>query len=262
MSNDKRAATGTVTWADLQTPNLVEARKFYGDLLGWTFEGGEDANTAFYTTAMLDGRKVCGMAKLGKDSPFPPAWTVYLAVESADDAARRVTEAGGKVVMPPMDVMEHGRMALFADPAGATFGVWQGKAHNGADVLEETGAMTWHEVYTRDIAKARDFYSKAFGLENKGIDAPGIEYFTFHKGPRTAFGAMRINEQMPKDEPSHWNTYFAVEDTDATVKSALALGGKVAAPGFDTPYGRMAVLLDPFGAAFCVIKPVRSAATW
>jgi uncharacterized protein len=195
------------------------------------------------------------MAKLGNPPAFPPTWSIYLATDDADVVARKVAEAGGTVVIPPTNVMDHGRMAHFADPTGAHFGVWQGNKHHGAEVVEEPGAMTWHEVYSRDVDKARAFYTRVFGLEAKRLDAPGIDYWTLHKGPKTAFGMMQITEHMPKDEPSHWNTYFAVADVDASAKEVIALGGKVLAPPFDTPYGRMTLVTDPFGAAFCLLTP-------
>jgi predicted enzyme related to lactoylglutathione lyase len=262
MAKRDKADPSTVSWVDLQTPDLDKARKFYGELLGWSFVGGDDPNTGFYTMAQLGGRNVAGMAKLQAGSPFPPMWSVYLAVDDANEIARKVTEAGGKVVVPPMDVMEEGRMAYFADPTGAHFGVWQGRKHQGAQVIEETGSMVWHEVYTRDLAKAQPFYMRVFGLEAKRLDAPGIDYWTLQKGGKTVFGSMQMTEQFPPEVPSHWNTYFAVTDSDATAKKAVALGGKVMAPPFDTPYGRMAVLGDPAGAAFCVIQPVSSSSGW
>jgi len=257
-----KVAASTVSWVELQTPDPGKARKFYGELFGWTFVGGDDPNTGFYTMAQLGGRNVAGLAKLREGSPFPPMWSVYLAVDDADAIARKVTEAGGKIVVPPMDVMEEGRMAYFADPSGGHFGVWQGRKHPGAQVTEEPGAMVWHEVYTRDLAKAKQFYMSVFGLGTKRLDAEGIDYWTLQKGERTVFGAMQMTAQFPPEVPSHWNTYFAVTDTDAAAKKAEALGGTVMAPPFDTPYGRMAVIADPTGAAFCIIKPDRPPAGW
>jgi hypothetical protein len=262
MAKRDKADPSTVSWVDLQTPDLDKARKFYGELLGWSFVGGDDPNAGFYTMAQLGGRNVAGLAKLRPGSPFPPMWSVYLAVENADEIARKITEAGGKVVVPPMDVMEEGRMAYFADPTGAHFGVWQGRRHQGAQVIEEPGAMVWHEVYTRDLAKAQPFYMSVFGLEKRRLDAPGIDYWPLQKGGRTVFGSMQMSAQFPPEVPSHWNTYFAVTDTDATAKKAGELGGQVMAPPFDTPYGRMAVLVDPAGAAFCVIKPLSPVSGW
>lgn len=262
MAKRDKATPSTVSWVDLQTPDPGKARKFYGELFGWTFVGGDDPNTGFYAMAQLGGRHVAGLAKLREGSPFPPMWSVYLAVDDADAIARKVTEAGGKIVVPPMDVMEEGRMAYFADPSGGHFGVWQGRKHQGAQVTEEPGAMVWHEVYTRDLAKAKPFYMSVFGLGTKRLDAEGIDYWTLQKGERTVFGAMQMTAQFPPEVPSHWNTYFAVTDTDAAAKKAEALGGTVMAPPFDTPYGRMAVIADPTGAAFCIIKPDRPPAGW
>jgi uncharacterized protein len=262
MTNRERAAPGTISWVDLQTPDLAGARAFYGPLLGWTFAGGDDANTGFYTFAQRKGRNAAGMVKLQPGSKFPPAWSVYLAVDDAEKTARDVVAAGGTVVVKPMDVMDQGRMAFFADPAGAHFGVWQGKQHQGAQIVDENGALVWNEVYSRDLGKARAFYRSVFDLTEQKLDAPGIDYWTLQKDGATSFGAMQMTSQFPPEVPSHWNTYFAVDDADAIAKQAVERGGKVVAPGFDTPYGRMAVLLDPFGASFCVIVPRASSTTW
>ncbi len=238
------ADPGTVAWVDLQTPDLDTVRKFYGELLGWSFAGADNANAGFYVMAQLGGRNVAGMVKLSSESRFPPMWSVYIATESADAIATKVREAGGKIVMPPMDVMDQGTMAYFADPTCA-----------GAQVVAEPGAMTFHEVYTRDATKARAFYASVFGLESKRLDEPNIEYWTLSKGTKTAFGVMQMSDQFGKDVPSHWNTYFAVTDVDASAKTVTSLGGQVAAPPFDTPYGRIAVVVDPLGAAFCLMTP-------
>ncbi|HMI83473.1 MAG TPA: VOC family protein [Polyangiaceae bacterium] len=253
MAEQNKAAVGTVAWVDLQTPDLDQARRFYGELLGWSFVGGDDPNSGFYTTAQIRGRKVAGLAKLQGASPMP-VWTVYLATDNADDLARRARDAGGTVLMPPMDVMEQGRMGILADPTGAAFGIWQAKQHRGAEIVDEPGAMTWHEVYTHDVTKAREFYARVFGLEQKRLDSPDIEYWTLYKGEKTVGGVMQMTAAMPKDLPSHWNTYFAVADADLAAKKVTALGGRVMQPPFDTPYGRMAAVFDPLGAAFCIIK--------
>jgi predicted enzyme related to lactoylglutathione lyase len=254
-----RAQPGTVAWVDLATPDLEQSRRFYGELLGWSFVGGEDAETSFYTLAQLGGRNVAGMARRPSMSPFPPAWTVYIATDDVDALARKVADAGGKIVMGPMDVMEEGRMAYFADPTGARFGAWQPRRHAGAQLIDEPGAMTWHEVYTRNAEKARAFYGPVLGVEARPLDAPGVEYWTMQLGPRTAFGLMQMSDAyFPKEVPSHWNTYFAVRDVEAAAKQVAALGGTVVAPPFDTPYGRMTAIDDPSGAGFCLITPVKA----
>jgi predicted enzyme related to lactoylglutathione lyase len=254
MAKRDRAEPGTVSWVDLQTPDLDGARRFYGELLGWSFQGGEDPQTSFYVLAQIGGRNVAGLAKLGTDARFPPMWSVYLASDEVDETTRTITAEGGKVVVAPMDVMDQGRMAYFTDPTGAYFGVWQGKQHQGAQLVDEPGAMIWHEVYTRDVNKARAFYERVMSAEARRLDAPGIDYWTFHRGPRLIGGVMQMTAQFPPEIPSHWNTYFAVTDVDASAKRLTALGGTVQAPPFDTPYGRMTAVVDPFGAAFCLIN--------
>jgi predicted enzyme related to lactoylglutathione lyase len=251
MARRDRAEPGTVAWVDLQTPDLDGARKFYGALLGWSFPD----TTGFYNLAQVAGRNVAGLAKLGPESRFPPMWSVYLASDDVDETTRQIVAAGGAVVVAPMDVMDQGRMAYFTDPTGAYFGVWQGKQHRGAQLIDEPGAMTWHEVYTRDLERARAFYARVLGAEARRLEAPGIDYWTLHRGPLTVCGLMQMTAQFPPEVPAHWNTYFAVTDADAAAKRIRELGGTVQAPPFDTPYGRMTAVTDPFGAAFCLIMP-------
>jgi predicted enzyme related to lactoylglutathione lyase len=255
MPNLDKAVPNTVVWADLATPDLNKARAFYGELLGWSFTGGDDAQTGFYTTGNRDGRRVAALSTMMPDMPGPSAWTIYIGTENADQTATKVQAAGGRVMQPPMDVMEYGRMAIFADPSGAAFGVWQPKTHTGAQVVNEPGSMAWHEVYTRNGAKAREFYQRVFGLKPQKMEGGGMDYWTLHNGDETVAGLMPMGDSFPKEVPSHWNTYFAVTDTDAAAKKVQQLGGRVVQPPSDTPYGRMASVADPFGAEFSLIKP-------
>lgn len=256
MPNLDTAVPNTVVWADLATPDVDKARAFYGELLGWSFTGGDDPMTGFYTTGSRGGRRVAAIYKKGPEMPGPSAWSIYIGTESADETASKVKAAGGQTLQPPMDVMEYGRMAVFSDPSGAVFGVWQSKSHTGAQVVNDPGAMAWHEVYTRDASKAREFYQRVFGLTPKKMEGDGdMEYWTLHRGDEVVAGLMQMGPTFPKEAPSHWNTYFAVSDTDAAVKKLQQLGGKVYQPPFDTPYGRMSAVADPFGAGFCLIKP-------
>lgn len=252
MPKIDNAVPNTIVWADLSTPDIAKARAFYGELLGWSYTGGDDEQMGYYTTANRDGRRVAAMGKQ-QDASQPPAWTVYFGVEHADQTQKKVEAAGGKTLAPPMDIMDLGRMAIFQDPTGASFGVWQPGTHKGLQLHGEPGAMAWHEVYTRDGKKALDFYTKVFGLKAEKME--GLDYYTLHAGDQLVGGLMHMGPQFPKEERSQWNTYFAVSDTDASSKKLEQLGGKVRQPPFDTPYGRMSAVTDPFGATFCIIKP-------
>jgi predicted enzyme related to lactoylglutathione lyase len=119
-------------------------------------------------------------------------------------------------------------------------------------VIDEAGAMTWREVNTPDAAKARDFYGKVFGLEARKLEGQ-MEYWTLHKGDTTVGGVLQMTKEWA-GVPPHWMNYFAVPDADAAAKKIAELGGKVSVPPFDTPYGRIAVVNDPTGAVFSVVR--------
>lgn len=251
MPNVDRHAPGTACWFDLMTPDPEKARAFYGQLLGWDYEiSGPE--TGHYSTAKLKDRVVAGMGQMPEGAPFPTAWSVYLAVESVNAALEAVKGAGGMALVGPMEIPAQGQMAICADPTGAAFGLWEPINHRGATIVDEPGAMTWQEVNTRDAAKARDFYTQVFGLTANKME--GMEYWTLHKGEKTAGGVLQMDANWPADLPPHWMAYFAVEDTDASVEKLKSLGGNLLHGPFDTPYGRIAVVSDPFGAAFSIIK--------
>lgn len=255
MGKRDNTEAGSVSWVDLQTPDPARARAFYGAVLGWTFVGGEDPETGFYSMAQVDGNNVAGMVKLSANSKFAPMWSIYIATLDADRTARKVSDAGGQVVIPPMDVLDLGRMAYFADATGAHFGVWQAKQHAGAQLVDDPGATTWFELYTRDAGRACDFYARVFGVEAARLDVQPMNYWRMNRGSTTVFGIMDMRERFPDDVRAHWNTYFAVSDTDAAVARVIELGGNLSASAFDSAYGRMAMVQDPFGAGFCLIQP-------
>ncbi|WP_437679156.1 VOC family protein [Sorangium sp. So ce131] len=254
MSTIERHTPGTPSWVDLMTPDLDGALKFYGGLFGWTFEVGPP-ELHHYTTCRAGGRRAAGIGKQPEGDTFPSVWTVYFDAEDAEQSAELIRARGGQVMMGPMDVMDFGRMLVASDPTGAVFGVWQPKNHTGAEVVEEPGAMLWHEVNTRDHKKAADFYAGVFGLEARKLQAPGIDYMTLHKGSKTLGGVLQMNAQWPADVPPHWMVYFAVADVEASNARLAELGGKVQVPPFDTPYGRQSVVTDPWGAVFTLMTP-------
>ena len=95
----------------------------------------------------------------------PAVWNTYIWVDNADETAAKVREAGGSVLMEPMDIFDSGRMAFFADPEGAEFGVWQPNQHRGASVVNEPGSLNFNGLHTRDLEGAKAFYGAVFGWE-------------------------------------------------------------------------------------------------
>ncbi|UQI43393.1 VOC family protein [Streptomyces sp. HU2014] len=249
---------GTPCWVDLMVPDQQAALDFYRDLFGWQGEAGPP-ETGGYAICAKDGKPVAGiMTAMNPDGstpdPAPPSvWTTYLATDDLDATERQITGNGGKLMMHGTDVLTLGRMAVAEDPTGAVFGLWQAKDFTGAKVVNEPGSFIWNELNTNDTATASGFYATALGLKAAPMDgAPG--YFSLTAGDRTVGGMQALGVlPAPPDGPSHWLTYFSVDDTDSTVDAVIRAGGSVIKPPFDMVAGRMAVVQDPQGGAFALI---------
>lgn len=256
MGDKQTYVNGQPCWADLGTSDLEAARTFYGQLFGWTYDVGSE-EVGNYSMAKLPGGDVAGLGP--QMNPGPPYWTTYFCADDADATANAVKDNGGQVIVPPMDVMTVGRMAVFQDPAGAVFSIWQPMDHKGADVMNEPGSACWFELMTRDAEQAKTFYSAVFGWDPKTSEMPGGagSYTEFMpKGTdRHLIGMMQMGEGFPLEVPPHWAIYFAVSDTDAIVEKTKQLGGQLFHGPDDIPnVGRFAVLADPQGAPFQVIR--------
>jgi predicted enzyme related to lactoylglutathione lyase len=245
---------GTPSWVDLGTPDMDKTVAFYGAVFGWDIPESPNADqTGGYRTATSGGRSVGGVMPLMQEGQ-PPVWSTYVSVEDADATVAKVTEAGGTVIAPPMDVMDLGRMAVFMDPTGAVLGVWQPMEMKGAQLVNEPVSVTWNELNTRDPEAAQEFYAAVFGWQAEMSDEGGVGYvmFTRADGSRVA-GMMDIGRtEMPDEIPAHWLVYFAVADTDSTISEAQENGGTLRFGPVDIPIGRFAVLTDPNGSAFAV----------
>jgi predicted enzyme related to lactoylglutathione lyase len=244
---------GTPSWVDLGSADLDASVAFYSGLLGWHAEDlGPEAG--HYRMCSVDGLNVAGIGPLMMEGQ-PPAWTTYVNVADADAGAAQVRGAGGTVLAGPMDVMDQGRMVMVADPTGAVLGLWQPLAHRGADLVNEPGSLVWNELNSRDPAAAETFYPRVFGWGSETNPMGDVgEYTEWTVDGRTVGGMLPMPAQVPAAVPSHWLVYFAVGDCDQAVTTATALGASVLQPPFDIPPGRMAVLVDPGGATFAVLR--------
>jgi hypothetical protein len=242
----------TFSWVDLQAPDTKEAQAFYGTVFGWTTaDMGPDAGG--YGMFQIDGANIAGVGPtMGEGQP--PAWTTYVSVVDAEATTARAKVAGGTVFVEPMEIMEAGHMALFADPTGAVIGLWQPGQHKGADLANEPNTWTWNELNTRDTAKAAAFYTHVFDWEAEKSSVDGMDYTEWKNGGTSIGGMMEMPAMVPAEVPAHWLVYFAVADADATVATAEKLGATVFVPPTDIPPGRFSVLADPAGAAFGIIK--------
>lgn len=242
-------APGTPSWVDLGSPDIDAAKAFYGRLFGWdALDAGPDSGG--YHMFQMQGKMVAGLGPA--QDPGPPRWTTYVTVADADTIAAAVKGAGGSVLLEPMDVLDVGRMAVFADPTGAPFSVWQPLAHHGAELANEPGALCWTELNTRDPETAAAFYGAVFGWKAETSEGP-MQYTELKVDGKSIAGMMDMTGRVPDEVPAHWLVYFAVADCDAAVATTKQSGGQVFMEPMDLPIGRFAVLGDPQGAAFAVI---------
>jgi predicted enzyme related to lactoylglutathione lyase len=252
-------APGTFCWTDLAAHDAAAAERFYTSLFGWTAEHtrfGPDEDDV-YVMLLKDGKAVAalyGMDPAQRAQGVPPAWLSYVAVQDAARTAEKARGLGATVLADAFDVADFGRMALVADPAGgAVLALWQAAAHAGAALRDEPGAMCWNELGTRDPGTAAAFYAALFGWAPRPFDGGHLPYVMFEQDGVPVGGMFSISPEMD-EMPTAWAPYFDVEDPDETARRVQELGGTILHPPFDLTVGRWAMLQDPQGAIFNVLR--------
>jgi predicted enzyme related to lactoylglutathione lyase len=285
---------GVPCWVDVSEPEPEAATDFYGGLFGWEFEDlmspsskdsyfiarhKANSSSIFDTSGDVQAGDVAAVRSIPEAAPPMAMWNTYFWVDSADEAVSKVRDAGGSVLMEPFDFQDASRMAVFTDPEGAAFGVWEAKEHRGARLVNDPGAVVFNGLNTRDAEGAKSFYGSLFGWQTgsigggaEGWTLPGYgdwlerEHHPELRKQMAAAGApdgfedvvgsiIPIGDDQP-DTPAHWGVTFAVDDADATAAKATELGGRVIVPPFDAPWStptytiRMTVIADPQGATF------------
>ncbi|MBX3287046.1 MAG: VOC family protein [Acidimicrobiales bacterium] len=249
------APLGAPCYIDLMSSDPDRTVAFYGDLFGWVGESG-GPEYGGYINLSKDGVAVAGcMASDGSNGPSN-VWCTYLAVADADATMATAEANGAMPIVPPMDIMDLGRMGFLADPGGAAIGIWQPGSFAGTGVLGEPGTPAWFELHTRDYDASLAFYRTVFGWDTETMgDTSEFRYTTVKDGEEQVAGVMDSTAHLPEGIPAHWAVYFGTEDADATVARAVELGGAVTQPAEDTPYGRLAALTDATGTNFRLLGP-------
>jgi uncharacterized protein len=268
---------GVPCWADTSQPDPESAADFYRGLFGWEFEDvmppESDGN---YFIGRLRGLDVAAVGSIPDGAPPMAMWNSYIRVDSADESAAKVRDAGGNVAMEPFDIEGSGRMGVFTDPEGAAICVWEPKGFEGSRLVNEHGTVNFNSLNTRDPEAAKPFYRAVFGWTTLALpggaemwtlpgygdylerDNPGLrEQVESVGGPKGFEDVVASINPIPDDQPdtpAHWSVTFAVDDADAAAEKAGELGGKVIAPPMDLPWVRMTVLSDPRGAMFIASK--------
>jgi predicted enzyme related to lactoylglutathione lyase len=267
MSDPDRYIPGVPCWADTAQADPEAAAGFYGELFGWEVENVMPPESPRpYYVGRLRGGDVAAVAAQPEGGP-PAAWNTYVWVTDAGATADEVRAAGGTVLMEPTALGDFGRVAIFADPAGAAFRAWEPGAHRGAAIVNEPGSVNFNVLDTPDLDGAAAFYGAVFGWEAVDVGGapmwalPGYGDFLEQRTPgmrenMAAMGAPARFEDVVASVnrvaggPARWGVTFAVDDADAIASRAAELGGRVVVAPFDAPWVRMAVISDPEGATF------------
>jgi predicted enzyme related to lactoylglutathione lyase len=252
MAQRSEYAPGTPSWVDIGT-DVDAAKRFYGSLFGWTAQdAGPPEETGGYGFFLHDGKHAAGYGP--QQNPGPPFWSTYVTVADAEQSAKAAEAAGGTVIVPAMDVMSAGRMAVVQDPQGAFISLWQPIDDIGAQVVSEPGAFSWNELQTRDPEGSKAFYASLFGWEPVTHTDGPMPYTEFLLDGRSVAGMLPMPPMVPAEVPTYWLVYFAVDDCDLAAAKATELGGTQLVEPTDLPIGRFSVLMDPQGAPFATIK--------
>jgi predicted enzyme related to lactoylglutathione lyase len=255
MAEAKTAVAHKPVWTDLATSDADAARDFYGKVFGWKIEVSPDPQYGGYALAKIGGKDVAGIGPK-QMAEAPTAWTVYIGTSDAEGTVKKAQAAGGNVIVPTMAVGDQGKMAIIQDPSGAMLGIWQSQNMTGAQLYDKPNTMGWAELNSRGVEKATPFYKKLFSWGEKKTPGQGEnpEYTEFQAGGQSIAGAMEMNPMVPAEVPSYWMVYFNVDDVDKAFKKVTEAGGKEMLAPQDMPGGRFAIVSDPQGAAFGLLK--------
>lgn len=241
-------------WYDLVTIDTAAAAKFYGAVVGWTYEDVSQPGNAYGIFKVGD----VGVAGL---MPFPegmkghPGWNGYIAVDDVDDIARRIKDEGGTIHRGPIEVPGIIKFVVVSDPQGAVFIAAKGLSSMPMPELPmgTPGTVGWRELFATDWKTDFDFYAKLFGwtlAEAHDMGEAGI-YQLFAAGGPPIGGMMNRPAVMPM---SWWNYYINVEAIDAAKARVEKAGGQIKMGPMQVPGGQWVLQAqDPQGAFFALV---------
>ena len=257
MTKLSKYEPGQFSWIDLNAHDAAAAKRFYGELFGWETIDNPTDQGGVYTQFTSSGQMVAGLGEMGEEmkaAGVPPHWNSYVTVADVDQAAQRARDLGAELRLPPMQVMTAGRMAILVDPTGAQLSLWQPGDHVGSGIVNEPVSLCWNELATRDVEAAKRFYADLFGWQFEVIPGGQGPYQMIMCNGRANGGIAQMTDAWPAAVPAHWAAFIAVEDCDATVAVLRELGGELRSGPIDVGAGRFAVVTDPSGAGFTVMK--------
>jgi len=251
-----RTSFGRFCWYDLATTDVPGSLRFYGELFGWTIRSTDMGPMGAYHVVSAGGNEFAGVMPLASRGT-PPCWLGHVGVPDIAAACAETTKAKGSIHRPPTSIPGAGGFAVIGDPTGGVVAPIQlgGPPPRDLAAASVPGLIAWNELVTSDPLQAGAFYTRIFDWTIHTIELTGSPYWIFrHKGDDVA--GMIEAPVSPVPEPASWMVYFHVGDADACAERVPSLGGAVLIPPFDVPtVGRCALLTDPTGVVFRIVRP-------
>ena len=247
---------GKMVWADLVTPDLPAAEKFYGGLFGWTFHSIR-AGTSDYAVAMLDGHPIGGLVEkaIPSGERRQSAWLTFLAVSDVEGVKRMALSHGAKVLADSASYPMRGRQCVLSDPEGAVFAILASSSGDSPDYLPVTGEWIWSSLHAKDAGTAAAFYQDLFGYDVFELPSDdNLEHLILSTDDFARASANSLPGGSARRHP-HWLNFVRVDSAAEMTAKVVAMGGRVLVePRMDRHGGMLAVVADPAGAPFGLME--------
>jgi uncharacterized protein len=234
---------GEFSWNELVTTDEAAAAKFYSQVFGWQAEDFPGVGMK-YSVFKHRGKGVGGLMKRPNDQ-CPPNWMGYVTVANVDETAKKATDAGAKLMMPPFDVPTVGRIAVFQDPQGAALGIFQPAKDAGSCARNR---IVWCDIPVSDLDRAIRFYSALLGSLVQKHEEGGMTFAVLPHEEHEVGGCLTLGHEN-KPSASGPLVYVSCQGRlDEAINAVAPNGGKVLKAKHPIgPYGFRAIVLDSEG---------------
>ena len=256
---------GHLIWYELMTPDAQASKRFYDAVVGWQIGEPVEEFQGYRMIGRSDGGFAGGVLPLTdemRQHGARPTWLGYIGVDDTDAAVASIEQAGGKVLLPALDLPNVGRIAMVSDPQGAPFYVMKpippANDPNGqSDVfsVDQPQRVRWNELATTDPDGAIAFYRDQFGWSQEGeMDMGEMGKYRFIQSHGTNIGA--VMPKPPQLPVTKWTYYIGVDDINRAADAVKSGGGQVVNGPMEIPGGEYAAnAIDPQGASFGLVGP-------
>lgn len=244
--------TGKIVWHDLLTDDVNSVKTFYGGLFGWKYDNGGDPD-AVYTTILFNGNPIGGIIHLeNKDggTNYASQWMEYISVDDVDVAFQEVKKQNCKVYREPFDIMNRGRIAIFADTRGALIAIVNSSSGDPEDIEVEYNNWFWNELWTDDLNNSVEFYKSLFNYTTEEYKTSSDDdYVILRTKERRRFGVHKI---ALEDVKPNWLPFIAVKDVMEVENKVKELGGEIFVASEGIIGNDASIIADPSGAVFAI----------